>query len=175
MMGGRLSRPKGPAGTTEAGRSLTPTAVSSSANPSANTSSIPSSLLTRLRAMSRARGRATPLIPLVTAALLGGTLYVYSRTTIAAAKENARRAREADGGSISWRKEGLRRHGRIEGVKERGIWEELRGKGGKVEGRVDGGGGRKMGKGRVGEDYNVLEEEIARRRDEGGKDGGGDG
>ncbi|KAI9728748.1 MAG: hypothetical protein M1828_002854 [Chrysothrix sp. TS-e1954] len=42
---------------------------------------------------------------------MGLLLYVYSRTTIAAAKDNAARSREADGGSINWRNENARRHG----------------------------------------------------------------
>lgn len=53
------------------------------------------------------------------------TFYVYSRTTIQAAKENARRRREADGGSISWRNEALRNHGQMEKAEERTLWAQL--------------------------------------------------
>jgi len=38
-------------------------------------------------------------------------LFVYSRTSIRLAKENARAHREADGGQISWRNQSLRQHG----------------------------------------------------------------
>ncbi|KAI9054186.1 hypothetical protein LZ554_001357 [Drepanopeziza brunnea f. sp. 'monogermtubi'] len=41
-------------------------------------------------------------------------LFVYTRTSIAAAKRNAQRHRDADGGQINWHNENLRRHGRIE-------------------------------------------------------------
>ncbi len=41
-------------------------------------------------------------------------LFVYSRTSIQAAKRNAQRHREADGGQISWRNESLRQHGVLE-------------------------------------------------------------
>ncbi|CAL3971280.1 hypothetical protein PZA11_007809 [Diplocarpon coronariae] len=42
-------------------------------------------------------------------------LFVYTRTSIQAAKRNAQRHREADGGQISWRNESLRRHGALDG------------------------------------------------------------
>ena len=45
---------------------------------------------------------------------MAGILFVYSRSSIAAAKRNAQRYREADGGQISWRNETLRRHGALE-------------------------------------------------------------
>ena len=38
-------------------------------------------------------------------------LFVYTRTSIQAAKRNAKLHREADGGQISWQNENLRRHG----------------------------------------------------------------
>ncbi len=41
-------------------------------------------------------------------------LFVYTRTSIQAAKRNAQRHREADGGQISWHNENLRRHGKLE-------------------------------------------------------------
>lgn len=45
---------------------------------------------------------------------MASLLYVYSRTSIKAAKRNAQKHREADGGQISWRNESLRRHGALE-------------------------------------------------------------
>ena len=42
---------------------------------------------------------------------MAGLLFVYSRTSIRAAKRNAQLHREADGGQISWQNENLRRHG----------------------------------------------------------------
>jgi hypothetical protein len=45
---------------------------------------------------------------------MAGLLFVYARTSIRAAKLNAQKHREADGGQISWHKESLRRHGQIE-------------------------------------------------------------
>jgi len=38
-------------------------------------------------------------------------LFVYTRSSIQAAKHNAQKYREADGGQISWHNESLRRHG----------------------------------------------------------------
>lgn len=61
----------------------------------------------------------------VAAVALGAIFFVYSRTSIQAAKENARRHREADGGSISWRNESLRRHGGLEKPQERTLWQQL--------------------------------------------------
>lgn len=43
-------------------------------------------------------------------------LFFYSRTSIQAARLNAQRHREADGGQISWRNESLRRHGQLEKI-----------------------------------------------------------
>jgi hypothetical protein len=45
---------------------------------------------------------------------MAGLLFVYTRTSIRAAKLNAQRHREADGGQISWHKESLRRHGQLD-------------------------------------------------------------
>ncbi|KAL9067529.1 MAG: hypothetical protein Q9157_006779 [Trypethelium eluteriae] len=44
---------------------------------------------------------------------MAGLLFVYARTSIRAAKLNAQRHREADGGQISWHNENLRRHGQL--------------------------------------------------------------
>jgi hypothetical protein len=45
---------------------------------------------------------------------MAGLLFVYARTSIRAAKLNAQKHREADGGQISWHKESMRRHGTLE-------------------------------------------------------------
>lgn len=45
-------------------------------------------------------------------------LFVYTRTSINAAKRNARLHREADGGQINWHNESLRRHGKLEPPEE---------------------------------------------------------
>lgn len=47
----------------------------------------------------------------IAAFTMAGILYVYSRSSIRAAKQNAARHRTADGGQINWRNESLRRHG----------------------------------------------------------------
>ncbi|KAL7271577.1 hypothetical protein RUND412_005659 [Rhizina undulata] len=48
------------------------------------------------------------------AATMAGLLFVYTRTSIHAAKANAKLHREADGGQISWRNESLRQHGLLQ-------------------------------------------------------------
>jgi len=48
-------------------------------------------------------------------------LFVYSRTSIQAAKRNAQKHREADGGQINWNNESLRRHGRLEAPVDQGV------------------------------------------------------
>jgi hypothetical protein len=45
---------------------------------------------------------------------MAGLLFVYARTSIRAAKLNAQKHREADGGQINWHKESMRRHGTLE-------------------------------------------------------------
>lgn len=47
---------------------------------------------------------------------MAGLLFVYARTSIRAAKLNAQKHREADGGQISWHKESMRRHGQLERI-----------------------------------------------------------
>ena len=42
---------------------------------------------------------------------MAGLFYLYSVTSIQAAKRNAKMHREADGGQISWQNENMRRHG----------------------------------------------------------------
>ena len=45
-------------------------------------------------------------------------LFVYTRSSIYAAKRNAKRYREADGGQISWYNESQRRHGSLQKPEE---------------------------------------------------------
>ena len=45
---------------------------------------------------------------------MAGLLFVYTRSSIYAAKRNAERHRTADGGQISWYNETQRRHGVLE-------------------------------------------------------------
>lgn len=45
---------------------------------------------------------------------MAGLLFVYTRTSIRAAKRNAQIHRESDGGQINWHNESLRRHGKLE-------------------------------------------------------------
>ena len=56
------------------------------------------------------RGYKAPILAVV----LGGLLYVYGYTSIQAAKRNAQRHREADGGNINWGNESHRRHGKLD-------------------------------------------------------------
>lgn len=56
------------------------------------------------------RTTSAPIIAFTMACLL----YVYSRTSIKAAKRNAEHHRIADGGQISWHNENQRRHGKLE-------------------------------------------------------------
>jgi hypothetical protein len=52
----------------------------------------------------------------IAAFTMAAILFFYSRTSIQAARLNAQRHREADGGQISWRNESLRRHGQLERI-----------------------------------------------------------
>lgn len=56
---------------------------------------------------------------------MAGLLYVYTRSSIRAAKRNAERTRSADGGQISWRNESLRRHGMLERPEEQNTFKQL--------------------------------------------------
>ncbi|KAF1955460.1 hypothetical protein CC80DRAFT_505350 [Byssothecium circinans] len=96
-MGGRLSMPRGPDGMNEVSK---PTSGSAS------------SRLTRSRGIINGRTIMAPLA----AVTMAGLLFVYARTSIRAAKLNAQKHREADGGQISWHKESMRRHGQLERV-----------------------------------------------------------
>ncbi|ORY09355.1 hypothetical protein BCR34DRAFT_568501 [Clohesyomyces aquaticus] len=92
-MGGRLSVPKGPDGMNEVSKPG-------------------SARLPRNRGIINGRTIMAPLAALT----MAGILFVYARTSIRAAKMNAKKHREADGGQISWHKESLRRHGQSERV-----------------------------------------------------------
>ena len=56
------------------------------------------------------RTATAPIVAFTMACLL----FVYSRTSIKAAKRNAERHRMADGGQISWQNENQRRHGKLQ-------------------------------------------------------------
>ncbi|KAJ4986466.1 hypothetical protein SVAN01_08028 [Stagonosporopsis vannaccii] len=94
-MGGRLSTPKGADGLNE------------SSKPHSNNAP---ARLSRGRGIINGRTIMAPLAALT----MAGILFVYARTSIRAAKLNAQKHREADGGQISWHKESLRRHGQLE-------------------------------------------------------------
>ncbi|KAF2872589.1 hypothetical protein BDV95DRAFT_570137 [Massariosphaeria phaeospora] len=94
-MGGRLSMPRGPDGMSEVSK---PTSGSSR--------------LSRGRGIINGRTIMAPLA----AFTMAGLLFVYARISIRAAKLNAQKHREADGGQISWHKESMRRHGQLERV-----------------------------------------------------------
>lgn len=120
--------------------------------------------------MAETDGFQQTVVAPIAALTMAGLLYVYARTSIRAAKLNAQRTREADGGQLSWYKEGLRRHGTIEKVDEKGnLKQALLGKKAKgsedtageatADGDVDGIGrhsaeeeklGKFMGKGEAG-------------------------
>ncbi|KAF2847951.1 hypothetical protein T440DRAFT_470542 [Plenodomus tracheiphilus IPT5] len=105
-MGGRLSMPKGPDGMSESSK---PTSANAPAR------------LTRNKGIINGRTIMAPLAALT----MAGILFVYARTSIRAAKLNAQKHREADGGQISWHKESLRRHGQLEKVEnDRGTLKE---------------------------------------------------
>ncbi|KNG52268.1 hypothetical protein DDE82_000474 [Stemphylium lycopersici] len=92
-MGGRLSMPKAADGMSETSKPTQPR-------------------LSRNRGIINGRTVMAPLAALT----MAGLLFVYARTSIRAAKLNAQKHREADGGQISWRKESLRRHGQMEKI-----------------------------------------------------------
>ncbi|KAH0293864.1 hypothetical protein M436DRAFT_71465 [Aureobasidium namibiae CBS 147.97] len=96
-MGGRLSVPKGPAGTTEISR---PSAAA------------------RRRTPINSRTIVAPAAAFTMACLL----FVYTRTSIRAAKANAQRHRDADSGGegLDLLAESRRRHGRAEKVDQSG-------------------------------------------------------
>ncbi|OJD33556.1 uncharacterized protein BKCO1_2900047 [Diplodia corticola] len=97
-MGGRQSVPRGPDGLNETSRPTRP----------------PGSF--------KFNGR-TMMAPLA-AITMAGLLFVYTRTSIRAAKLNAQKHREADGGQISWKNESLRRHHQTDQVSESSLLRE---------------------------------------------------
>jgi hypothetical protein len=77
--------------------------------------------LHRNRGIINGRTVMAPLAALTMASLL----FIYARTSIRAAKLNAQKHREADGGQISWHKESMRRHGMAERLDDdRGTFKE---------------------------------------------------
>ncbi|KAF2093349.1 hypothetical protein NA57DRAFT_48399 [Rhizodiscina lignyota] len=138
-MGGRLSVPRGPDGTNELSRPTRPPH----------------------RSPINGRTLTAPLAAIV----MAGLLFVYARTSIRAAKLNAQRHREADGGQIDWRNESRRRHGQEEKVKEGTITEALAEqiKGKKVEG-TPAPGATADGIARDDEQSRALEEAKLRKR-----------
>ncbi|KAF1988089.1 hypothetical protein K402DRAFT_419928 [Aulographum hederae CBS 113979] len=91
-MGGRLSMPRSPDRVTEISRPTAPRGVFSG------------------------RTLTAPLAALT----MAGILFVYSRSSIRAAKQNAQKHREADGGQMNWLNESSRRHGLLEKVEKEG-------------------------------------------------------
>jgi len=61
------------------------------------------------------------------AATMAVLLFVYTRTSIRAAKQNAQKHRQADGGQINWHNESLRRHGQLEPPEEQNAVKQLAG------------------------------------------------
>lgn len=55
---------------------------------------------------------------------MAGILFLYARTSIHAARLNAQKHREMDGGQLSWANESMRRHGQKERVDERLLLKE---------------------------------------------------
>ncbi|KAF2266577.1 hypothetical protein CC78DRAFT_118438 [Lojkania enalia] len=105
-MGGRLSMPRSADGMNEVSK---PTSASAKAR------------LTQGRGIINGRTVMAPLAALT----MAGLLFVYARTSIKAAKLNAQKHREADGGQISWHNESLRRHGQRDKIDDdRGTFTE---------------------------------------------------
>jgi hypothetical protein len=55
---------------------------------------------------------------------MAAILFVYARTSIHAARLNAQKHRETDGGQLNWRNESLRRHGQLDRIDERSLLKE---------------------------------------------------
>ncbi|KAF4551772.1 Hypothetical protein D9617_12g036620 [Elsinoe fawcettii] len=102
-MGSRLSMPKGPAGMTEMSHP--------------RTSPYP----------TNARFNSRQIVAPAAAFTMACILFVYARTSIRAAKENAQRHRQADSGGqgLDLLNESRRRHGRIERIEEGGTVKQL--------------------------------------------------
>lgn len=73
---------------------------------------------------------------------MAGLLFVYSRSSIYAAKRYAERHRAADGGQISWYNESQRRHGALKRPEETDSIKHLIGGSKDEKGRVMGKGSR---------------------------------
>lgn len=56
---------------------------------------------------------------------MASILFVYARTSIQAAKRNAQKHREADGGQINWHNETLRRHGQLDAPEKQNTVSQL--------------------------------------------------
>jgi len=67
-------------------------------------------------------------------------LFVYARTSIGAAKRNAQKHREADGGQISWHNENLRRHGKLDAPEPQNTVKQLLGRVGEKPENIGGKG-----------------------------------
>lgn len=65
----------------------------------------------------------TMMAPLA-AVTMASLLFVYTRTSIRAAKLNAQKHREADGGQISWKNESRRHHGQAEQISDSSLLKE---------------------------------------------------
>lgn len=92
---------------------------------------------------------------------MAGLLFIYTRSSIHAAKRNAERHRVADGGQISWYNESQRRHGALEKPEEQGSIKQF------ITGTPDK-TGKVVGKG----SRQSTEEEVLRKR-KGKRDNGG--
>ena len=98
---------------------------------------------------------------------MAGLLFVYSHSSIHAAKRNAARHRAADGGQISWYNESQRRHGALEKPQEENLIKQLiadtRDKGEKVVGRGDSavrGGGNTQSKERQARYWQTMRSNL---------------
>lgn len=157
-MGARLSQPRGPAGTTESSHP--------SPAPPPPTPSNPSLPGTTRRRPFNARTAMAPAAAFTMACIL----FVYSTTSIRAAKENARRYRERDTGGegLSLLEENRRRHGvgkRREG--ETGVVGEL---GRELFGRNgEDGGEKEMGEGGAKKGRSEEEERLRALKGGGGE------
>ncbi|KAF2759725.1 hypothetical protein EJ05DRAFT_484642 [Pseudovirgaria hyperparasitica] len=68
------------------------------------------------KTMPRRTVNARTLTAPIVAFTMAGVLFVYTRSSIKAAKINAAKHRDADGGELSWNKQHLRQHNKIEKV-----------------------------------------------------------
>ena len=160
-MGSRLSQPRGPGGTTESSAATKPPPPPNPKQPFGG----------------RTINRRTIVAP-VAAFTMACLLFVYARTSIRAAKSNAQRHREADGGrGLDLLSEHRRRHGLEQKVDDgrgtleqlaREAREQLLGSGGAGRGKKDGAGmemsaaGRRMGENEA--TLRALKGDAARRR-----------